>query len=154
LKKFTNHIDHVAWISWPATLDENVARLETLAGVKLTRFDRQELGIIICANWEAGLEVLSFSDPPTDFNLALRTWLEEHGEGVMSVVFGVSQLDAHQKRLAQMGITLGPLLDDDAQSPWHHKMNLRERIAGPIMNTTLVLGDIDYADGVIPFGDK
>ena len=154
MKKFTNHIDHVAWISWPVNLNENVARLEQLAGAKLTRFERKELGIIICANWEAGLEILSFSEPPTEFNQALRDWLETHGEGVMSVVFGVRDLEAHEKRLRQLGVGLGPLLDDHPDSPWHHKLDLRERIAGEVLNTSFVLGDIDYADGVIPFGDK
>jgi hypothetical protein len=153
MQKFTNHVDHVAWISWPATLNENVARLETLAGVKLTRFERKDLGIVICANWEAGLEILSISDPPTEFNRALRDWLETRGEGVMSVVFGVRELDVHERRLRLLGFDLGPLLDDDPASPWHHKLRLRERIAGEVLRTSFVLGDIDYADGLIPFGD-
>jgi hypothetical protein len=152
MKKFTNHIDHVAWISWPRNLQQNVERLEQLAGAKLTRFERKELGIVICANWEAGLEILSPSEQPTAFNQALRDWLEKHGEGVMSVVFGVKDLNRHETRLGGQGIELGPLLDDHPDSPWHHKMVLRERVAGEVMRSSFVLGDIDYADGMIPFG--
>jgi hypothetical protein len=45
---------------------QNVVRLKQLAGAKLTRFERKELGIIICGNWEAGIEILSFSEPPME----------------------------------------------------------------------------------------
>ena len=31
MKKFTNHIDHVAWISRPENLEANIAQLEKLA---------------------------------------------------------------------------------------------------------------------------
>jgi len=153
VKKFINHIDHVAWISWPRNLDANIARLEQLADTRLTRFERQELGIIICANWEAGLEILAPSEQPTAFNQALRDWLEKHGEGVMSVVFGVRDLNAHAERLRGLGIAVGPELDDHPASPWHHQFVLRERVATEVMNSQFVLGDIDYADGLIKFGD-
>jgi hypothetical protein len=153
VKKFINHIDHVAWISWPRNLVANVARLERLADTKLTRFERKELGIIICANWKAGLEILAPSEEPTTFNQALRDWLDKHGEGVMSVVFGVRDLNAHAARLRALGIEVGPELDDHPSSPWHHQMVLRERVTDEVMNSQFVLGDIDYADGLIGFGD-
>ena len=45
-------------------------------------------------------------------------------------------------------------MDDHPSSPWHDKLVLWERVAGQAINTNIVLGDIDYADGVIPFGDS
>jgi hypothetical protein len=153
MKKFTNHIDHVAWISWPETLEANIAQLEKLADAKLTRFERKDMGFVMYINWEAGLEVVSPLPEPTEFNQWLRDWLETRGEGVMSVVFGVRDLDRHKARLEQLGFEVGPLMDDHPDSPWHDKLTLWERLAGQAMNTNFVLGDIDYADGVIPFGD-
>jgi hypothetical protein len=44
-------------------------------------------------------------------------------------------------------------MDDHPDSPWHHKLVLRERMAGMVMNSVFIFGDIDYAEGVIPFGD-
>ena len=134
MKKFTNHIDHVAWISRPENLDANIAQLEKLADAKLQRFEREDMGFVMYLNWEAGLEVVSPMPERTDFNQLLHDWLDTRGEGVMSV-------------------EVGPLMDDHPDSPWHHKLNLQERIAGTVMNSTFVLGDIDYADGLIPFGD-
>ena len=47
---------------------------------------------------------------------------------------------------------VGPLMDDHPDSPWHDKINLFERAAGIVMNSTLILGDIDYSDSMIKFG--
>ena len=153
MQKFTNHIDHVAWISWPETLEANIAQLEKLAGAKLTRFERKDMGFVMYINWEAGLEVVAPLPEPTEFNQWLREWLETRGEGVMSVVFGVRDLDKHKARLEALGFEVGPLMDDHPESPWHDKLKLWERLAGQAMNTNFILGDIDYADGVIPFGE-
>lgn len=153
MKKFTNHIDHVAWISRLENLDANIVELESLTGAKLTRFERKDMGFVMCISWEAGLEVVAPLEEPTEFNQWLRDWLDARGEGVISVVFGVKDLDRHKARLAALGIEVGPLMDDHPDSPWHDRLVLWERQAGMVMNTNFVLGDIDYADGVIPFGE-
>jgi hypothetical protein len=44
-------------------------------------------------------------------------------------------------------------MDDHPDSPWRQKLVLWERLAGLVMNSCFILGDIDYADTVIPFGD-
>lgn len=153
MKKFTSHIDHVAWISRPENLEANIDQLEKLADAKLTRFERQDMGFVMYINWEAGLEVVSPLPEPTAFNQWLRDWLEARGEGVISVVFGVRDLERHKARLEALGFEVGPLMDDHPDSPWRDKLTLWERQAGVVMNTNFTLGDIDYADGVIPFGD-
>jgi len=154
MKKFINHVDHVAWLSRPENLDANVAQLEKLTGATLTRFSRADMGFTMCISWEAGLEVVAPHEERTDFNSWLWSELEAKGEGVTSVVFGVKDLDAHKARLAKLGFEVGPLMDDHPDSPWHNKLVLWERMAGEAMNTNIILGDIDYADDVIPFGDS
>jgi hypothetical protein len=104
-------------------------------------------------SWEAGLEVVAPMSRRTDFNQALHDRLERQGEGLLGVVFGVKDLDKHKARLETLGMGLGPMMDDHPDSPWHHKLILREKFAPPVMNSWLILGDIDYADDVIPFGD-
>jgi hypothetical protein len=153
MKKFTNHVDHVAWVSRPENLEANVTKLEQLTGAKLTRFDRHDLGFIMCISWEAGLEVVAPMKQPTDFNQWLNHWLDTRGEGVIGIIFGVQDLDAHAARLKTHGIEAGPLMDDHPASPWHHRLVLWERMAGEAMNSCIILGDIDYADDIIPFGD-
>ena len=153
MKKFRNHIDHVAWISRLENIESNVAQLEKLADAKLTRFERKDMGFVMYINWEAGLEVVAPLEEPTEFNQILRDWLNTRGEGVMSVVFGVKDLDRHKARLEAQGVEVGPLMDDHPDSPWHDRIVLWERMAGMVMNSCFILGDIDYADDMIPFGD-
>lgn len=153
MKKFINHVDHVAWISRPENLDANVAQLEKLTGATLTRFARNDMGFTMCISWEAGLEVVAPMEARTDFNAWLWSELETKGEGVTSVVFGVKDLEAHKARLESLGCNVGPLMDDHPESPWHDQLVLWERMAGEAMNTNIILGDIDYADGVIPLVD-
>ena len=88
----------------------------------------------------------------TEANQPLRDWLDQRGEGVMFVIFGVRDLEAHKARLEALGCEVGPMVDDHADSPWHDLLVLRERQAGQVMNTNFVLGDIDYVDGLIAFG--
>ena len=151
MKKFVNHIDHVAWVSRLENLDANVAELERLANARLMRFRREDMGFIICVNWAAGLEVLAPLEQRTEVNQMMHDWLEQRGESVMFVVFGVAGLEAHKARLEAMGVDVGPLVEDDPASPWHDQLVLRERIAGTVMNSSFVLGDIDYADGLIDY---
>ena len=54
MKKFTNHVDHVAWISRPETLNANVAELEKLTGAKLVRFERKDMGFVMCIDSGSG----------------------------------------------------------------------------------------------------
>lgn len=153
MKKFTNHIDHVTWISRFENIEENVAALERLTGAKLARFEREDMGFVMYLSWEAGLEIVAPLPQRSDFNQALYDRLETHGEGILGVVFGVRDLNQHKARLESLGLTVGPLMDDHPDSPWHHQLVLRERMAPPFINSWFILGDIDYADDVIPFGD-
>ena len=74
--RFTNHIDHVAWISRLENIEANVAKLERLADAKLERFVFKEMGFVMYVSWEAGLEVVAPTTEPTEFNQALRERLE------------------------------------------------------------------------------
>lgn len=153
MEKFINHVDHVAWLVRPENLDEQVALLEKVTGATLRRFARADMGFTMCISWAAGLEVVSPHEERTEFNAWLWSELETKGEGVTSVVFGVKDLDWHKERLEKMGIPVGPLMDDHPDSPWHDELVLWERAVGQqVMNTNIVLGDIDYKDGLIPFG--
>ncbi len=155
MKKFINHVDHVAWLVRPENLDAHIAQMERVTGATLRRFSRADMGFTMCISWEAGLEVVCPHEERTEFNTWLWAELETKGEGVTSVVFGVKDLDWHKQRLEKMGIPVGPLMDDHETSPWHDQLVLWERVVGEqVINTNIVLGDIDYSDEVIPFGDS
>ena len=153
MKKFVNHVDHVAWISRPENLEANVDKLEKLADTKMTRFERKDMGFVMYLSWEAGLEMVSPMEEPTEFNQMLKHWLDTRGEGVMSIVYGVRDLEKHKERLEALGYSAGPVMDDHPDSPWHNKLVLHERMAGEFLGSMFIMGDIDYNNGLIPFED-
>jgi hypothetical protein len=153
MKKFVNHIDHVAYVSTLANIERNVAELEAVTGASLQRFQRDDMGFVMYLDWDAGLEVVAPYDEKTDFNISLHDRLEKHGEGLFSIVFGVDDLEKHKEKLEAKGMQVGPLMDDLPTSPWHHRLVLRERIAPAVMNSQIVLSQIDYQDDVIKFVD-
>lgn len=153
MKKFVNHVDHVAWISRPENIEKNVAKLEEMSGAKMTRFERKDMGFVMYLSWEAGLEMVAPLPERTEFNQMLYDWLETKGEGINSIVFGVRDLEKHKERLEKLGYAVGPVMDDHVDSPWHDRLVLHERIAGEYLGNMFILGDIDYADGLIPFED-
>ena len=153
MKKFVNHVDHVAWISRPENLEANVAALETLSGRRLSRYENTALGITVCISWEAGLENIAPTAAATPTNQELRDRLETAGEGVFAVIFGVKDLEAHKARLEALGFKVGPLMGGGPDSPSRGRVAVRERRAAQLMNSWFVLGEIDYADGLVAFED-
>lgn len=153
MKKLVNHVDHVTWICRLENLETNVAKLEKLADAKMTRFERRDMGFVMYLCWEAGLEMVAPLDEPTEFCRMMNHWLNTRGEGVMSIVYGVRNLEKHRQRVEALGYQVGPIMDDHVDSPWHEKLVLHERVAGEFLGSLFILGDIDYADGVIPFED-
>ena len=148
--KFVDHIDHVTWVSYPETIADNVALFSRLFDVV---FDapsvRNDMGFTVYLCWEAGLEIVCPHAAPTDFNQTLHDHLARHGEGMMSIVFGVRDLEATRLRLEQGGFAPGPLWGNAPGSPWVNKVNIKEREAGIHMNTWMIFGEIDYAEGVV-----
>ncbi|WP_317929484.1 hypothetical protein [Halioxenophilus sp. WMMB6] len=153
MEKIVDHIDHAVWLSSPENLSANVEMLEVMANTKLVRFEREDMGFIMYISWAAGIELVCPMEHPTEFNEMLRAQLAKRGEGLMGVVFGVNSLDGHAKRLASEGVAVGPLMDDHVDSPWHQDLKLQERLAGEVMNSWFILGDIDYKPGTINFVD-
>lgn len=153
MKKFINHVDHVVWITKAENIDRHVADLEAVTGASLVRFQREDMGFIMCIDWDAGLEVVAPMSERTPFNEMLHDRLDARGEGLLGIVFGVENLEKHREMLEAKGMQVGPLMDDLPSSPWHHRLIMRERIAPDAINSQIVIGQIDYQDDVIQFVD-
>jgi hypothetical protein len=153
MKKFINHVDHVTWISRLENIEANVANLETITDGHLVRFERADMGFVMYLDWDSGLEVVAPFDERTEFNQALHDRLQTHGEGILGIVFGVDNLEKHKEKLEAKGLQIGPLMDDLPSSPWHDRLVLRERAAPAVMNSWMILGQIDYQDDVVKFVD-
>lgn len=153
MKKFINRVDHVVYISTLEAIDANIESLEMLTDAKLERCDRHDMGAVICVDWSAGLEVVAPLLPRSGVNEALYQRLETHGEGLLAIVYGVADLEAHKAKLEAKGISVGPLMTSNPIEPWYDRLVLRERFSQPVMGNWLVFSQIDYNDEVIQFVD-
>jgi len=153
MKKFINHIDHITWASYLDSFEDNVARMEEATEIKLQPFDNEELGFRMYLSWEAGIEIMAPLPYRTEFNTPIHEFLEKCGEGVYAVVFGVRDLEATRERLEKLGYFIGPRMGEEDASVWDGKLILRERIGPQIMNSWLVLGELNYRDDVISYVD-
>lgn len=152
MKKFINHVDHVAYLSAWENLDVNIAHLEAVTGATLMRTPKPDQGTIICVDWSAGLEVVAAMPERCEGNQHLHDRLASHGEGVVAVVYGVEDLEAHKAKLEAKGYEVGPLMGGERGEPWTEIL-LRERFGPAIMGTWTVFSEIDYEDHLIRFVD-
>jgi hypothetical protein len=97
-------IDHVAGLVRPENFIATVDRLrEALGIVFYGPIERTAAGLRVCGSLEAGIEIIApLSDDPAN---PLNGMLAARGEHWMSVVFGVSDLDATCDHLGRMGYT-------------------------------------------------
>jgi len=153
MKKFINHIDHVVWLSRLENAEKNVADLEAITDGKLVRHDREDMGVVLFIDWDAGLEVVAPMAERNEANQALYDRLESHGEGLLAAVFGVEDLEKHKEKLEAKGMEIGPLMQDLPTAPWIERILLRERFAPNVIDSWMVLSQIDYQDNVIKFVD-
>ncbi|MEO5597361.1 MAG: hypothetical protein ABIQ66_01955 [Novosphingobium sp.] len=152
VKKFVNHVDHVAYVSSWENLDANIAHLEAVTGASLMRTERPEQGAMICVDWSAGLEVVAPLPDNNPAGDALRDRLASHGEGVVAVIYGVENLEEHKANLEAKGYQMGPLMGGQRDQFWTEIL-LRERFGPAIMGTWTVFSEIDYEDHLIHYVD-
>ena len=153
MKKFINHVDHAVWISRLENVEKNIAELEAITDGNLVRQERHDMGVVLYIDWDAGLEIVAPMAERNDFNQALHDRLESHGEGLLATVFGVEDLEKHKAKLEAKGMFVGPLMEDTPDAPWIERIVLRERFGPQVMNSWMILSQIDYQDDVIQYVD-
>lgn len=152
MNRFVNHIDHVAYISRWDTVEANVAQLEALTGAKLQRTDRPHVGVVLYIDWSAGLEIVAPTPERSELNERLYEVLDSRGEGVLAVIYGVEDLEAHKAKLEAKGFEVSPLWESvHPAGSWSEHLLVRERHGPLFMNTWLIYSQIDYRDGEIRF---
>ena len=146
-----NRIDHVIWICKP----ENQAHyVEELSRICRVRFhgpvEKPDLGAIIYISWSAGIEVIT---PISDTSPAAKPWIEHieaRGEGVLGVVFGVSDIGEARKHAESLGYDVGRLIENTGDEPYIHETEtMKEIVVGSIINSVFVFGEIKYSSSLL-----
>ncbi len=145
--KDTNRIDHFVWAVRPEYLAGYLAQLSDLFDTEFEEFDGKS-GARILISWDTGLE---FAVPSGEGARGdeLRAYLDKKGEGPFAIVFRVPDIESASKRAMQLGWPVGDSLlgSEEADRSWTRVTRVREQFVGPFLNTMLLFGQIDYADG-------
>jgi len=145
-----NRIDHIVWLVHAHNQEAFVEKFEKLFR---THFDgpliRQDFGAQFWVSWEAGLEILA----PWGESEYAKMWsdrLEQRGEGVLSMVFGVPNIEEACDHARQLDYQVSPITGFSGDEPWMHKLEtFKQAIVGDVLGTLIGFSEIRYADGVI-----
>lgn len=99
----------------------------------------EPFGIGVSIAWDAGIELCA-PLPGREKTSAVSAYLERHGEGVMSVFFGVDDVDAAKARGTAAGYGTVHALDYTQQEIDSHLGGKFSRYQEAILNTTAELG--------------
>lgn len=86
-------VHHVVWCVRPESLERVRAFWEGVIGVPLDALDLPELGLRVLISWHGGVEIMA---PAYESGLMVesaRQFLEQRGEGVYAVVYGVRDIE-------------------------------------------------------------
>jgi hypothetical protein len=149
-------IDRISWIVRPENIKRYVEELETLLDVQ---FDHQygpevsgrDLDAYLC--WDGGLEIVAPLGSATELTAMISKRLEERGEGVSSLVVGVSDLDIAAERARTLGYSVSEQIQHPDPAERLRRLrkyttkvdDVREVRVGHFLGIGLVLGQITYA---------
>lgn len=99
----------------------------------------EPFGIAVSISWDAGIELCA-PLPGCEKTSAVSAYLEAHGEGVMSVFFGVDDVGEGQRRAAEAGIGCFHTLDYTQAEIDRHLGGKFSRYQEAFLNTAGELG--------------
>lgn len=135
-----NRIDHLAILVSTSSFESCLERLTSALEAHFVRAERKDLGLLIAIDWDAGLEILA----PTGPDSPLWDRLQSHGEGQITIIYGVKDLDAAASRARAAGFGLGPEIGLIGDEPWAPRFNvLREIPLSEICGIRIALGQIE-----------
>ena len=140
LKQNIGRVDHLAILVHPQNFESCVGRLTRALQISFQHAHREDLGLRIAIDWDAGLEILA----PTGPESPLWAQLQQKGEGHMSIIFGVEDFEQARKHAQQEGFSTGPEVGLIGSEPWADRFNvLRETSLSEICGINLVLGQVE-----------
>ena len=98
-------LHHVVFCVRPEN-QEPAADLWRELGLTFVEIPLVEEGLRVFLDWEAGIEIISPTEPGGTESARFRTFLDDHGEGVCSVVVRTDEVEGPIAALAGHGATV------------------------------------------------
>lgn len=146
--RMAGKVDHVVMMVWPENLESAAARMSELLGVHFEFFDVPIQGVQGALDTEAMVELIAPRRDGSASSRSLERLLEEKGEGIHSITFGVADAEATNARLERQGFATRGVFDalnEDTPDFMRERfstmkeIHMKERIHGSLF----VLSQID-----------
>lgn len=134
-------VDHVVMMCRPENLESATQRLAEMLEIEFTPFEAARQGIRGTLSIEGMLEFITPLVDGSSASRSLERLLDERGEGVHSITFGISSAEETHERLIREGYGVRPVYDAinedtpefvrDAFSVTK-EVHMRERVAGSL----------------------
>jgi glyoxalase/bleomycin resistance protein/dioxygenase superfamily protein len=136
-------IDHVAIIVKHENAHQLAERLSAALGITFSEpVVNEDYGLMIIVSWDAGLEVMA----PTREEGPYWERIQRHGEGTVSIIFGVADLDDGVQRARDNGVEVSSEVRLNGNEPWLERFStFREARLGTFgldLACTLTLSEI------------
>lgn len=134
-----NRVNHVVIVVHQENLEDAVKSFSELLAIEFEGpLDSQSGGLLVYINCDAGLELVAPYDP----QLAKRHFehLEKHGEGLMTVAFGIADRAAAVARAEKLGYEVWRWADGFTVNPaWKERFEVFDEAAlTPMLHGTRV----------------
>jgi hypothetical protein len=139
-----NRVSHVVYCFRPENFDKAAEFLTNVLGAKFEDSSRPELGLRILISLENGLELISPSPDIGPVGERFTKFLDEHGEGVYNIVYGVADLDETSERAKPYGVNVTHRSSFADLPPWQGRFDvLDEAHLEPYHGLKITLGRIE-----------
>ncbi len=139
-----NRVSHVVYCFRDENLDRAAEFLTEVLGAKFEDSSRPELGLRIFVSFENGLELIAPSPDIGAVGERFTRFLEEHGEGVYNIVYGVEDLDETAGRAKPYGVNVTHRSSFADVPPWQGRFDvLDEAHFEPYLGMKITLGRIE-----------
>jgi hypothetical protein len=142
-----NRVSHVVYCLRPENLDRVVEFFTDALGASFEDSSRPELGLRIKIALESGIELIAPAPELGPTPQRFTDHLEQRGEGVYDVVYGVRDLDSAAAEAARFGIGVTHRGSFADVPPWQGRFKVfDEAHLEPIHGINLTLGRIEPLD--------
>ncbi len=139
-----NRVSHVVYCFRDENIDKAADFLTNVLGAKFEDSSRPELGLRILISLENGLELIAPSPDIGAVGERFVRFLDEHGEGVYNIVYGVEDLDVTTERAQRFGVGVTHRSSFAHLPPWQGRFDvLDEAHLEPHLGMKITLGRIE-----------
>jgi len=139
-------VDHVIYAVLPENQQAFVDRFSELCRVEFLGPTERPNGLRTYISWSAGINIISPVSDSLPFSVDLRALIEQRGEGIVGMTFGVADIHEARRRATSLGYQISEMIENDGTEAYIAEVeSMQETLVGLVNNSVFVFGEIKRA---------